>query len=72
MINPHSKSATKDHGNHYSPPHIDKRSYTTEDCSSIPEISPRRHHKRRHVEEVLQGELRNINPPILMVITRKV
>ena len=51
------------HNPHYSKNHVDRILYTTEDSSSNPKISPRTHHKIRHVEEVLKGELRNIKPP---------
>jgi hypothetical protein len=59
----HSGSASRALRHHYSPTHSSMKFYAHEESRSNPEVSHVGHQRRRYESDILQGELRKINPP---------
>jgi hypothetical protein len=62
----YSRSSIRTH-RHHSSPYSEINFYASEDPINSPAVSPVRHQRRRHEVDSLQGELRKLNPPSLMV-----
>jgi hypothetical protein len=60
----HSRSVSRTHKPHYSPTHSSEKAYPSKESQSIPKVSLVKHQRRRHELDNLQGELKNIKPPI--------
>jgi hypothetical protein len=61
----HPRRDTRAQKYHYSTSHSGKEFYTSKEQMSILKVSRFKPQRRRHVQDNLQRELRNINPPTL-------